>query len=44
MWDPIFAPASCQPTDWVTRLKNGKEVPFAKDKLIVIFGDSVDRG
>lgn len=44
MWDPIFSPSNCQPVDYLTRLKNNKDVSFARNKLIVIYGDSVDRG
>lgn len=43
-WEPISAPASCQPIDYTARLKQGKDVPFARNRLIVIYGDSVDRG
>ncbi|GAA5970110.1 hypothetical protein JCM11641_000273 [Rhodosporidiobolus odoratus] len=50
VWQPIAAPENCQPVNFVSLLREaqteGAKVPqldFARNKTLVIFGDSVDR-
>lgn len=49
-WEPIGAPRSCQPIDYVTLLWNANrndmhvaETDFLRNRTIVLLGDSVDR-
>lgn len=49
MWQPVAAPESCQPVDFLSLLYAGgtqtldPQLDFAHNRTIVIFGDSVDR-
>lgn len=45
-WEPIDAPANCQPVDYMRILRENKAAPelqFARNRTIVLLGDSVDR-
>ncbi|KAK4058595.1 hypothetical protein OIO90_000039 [Microbotryomycetes sp. JL221] len=49
-WQPINAPRSCEPTDFVSLLYDANvnghhtvETDFMRNRTIVLFGDSVDR-
>lgn len=50
MWEPIGAPRSCQPIDYLSLLWNANnndvhvaETDFMRNRTIVLLGDSVDR-
>lgn len=49
-WEPINAPSSCQPVDYLSLLYNANmndvhpaETDFMRNRTIVLLGDSVDR-
>jgi hypothetical protein len=45
-WEPVDPDPACYPVDYLDMIREqseSEELSFVKDRLVVLFGDSVDR-